>query len=272
MTEFKRYIKHFSTPPVELPPPLPLTHVTNCTAFEEILGQGHLSPRNCGFFNKMLIYCFYGRASYRLEGREKNEGATAQSVAYPACILLNGEQLPDRVGQSPFDTGAFLTGRFKEHLSPFGKKVDLELLDLFALDVSPDCLRRCVRAFFGTNDRYYDISPLDSLSPASPSGTVSNYHELLKTRRSTRFDDRAMTFEVRFGNKIPLNKNTVLKIVIPRAWMNEERKYFSDLFKGLELSDVVTSYRDGFADPLEHFGALRQKVAGIMEGMKLLST
>ncbi|MBF8271006.1 MAG: hypothetical protein HW380_111 [Magnetococcales bacterium] len=271
MGTFKDYVKSMDSLGKPLPTPMPLTHVTGSKSFEKILNDGHLMPQTCSFLGQNLVYCFYGRAAYRPipEGLKKKKHA--QPSHLPACILLDGDKLPKRSGQYPFDSGAFLSKRFKGLLlgSTGG---GVETLKPYELHDDPGCPGRCVFAFYENNDDYFHEQPRDQLIKESTCGEVSNYHDMLKTRISNHIDDRAMTFEIRFDQPIPLDDKTVIKIVLPQIWKHARRDYIFKRLEELNLKTKVVFYSTTLGNYQEHAGALHQKVADILSNLGILPT
>lgn len=244
-----------------MPALLPLTHATLAKEFEAILKKGELVPTQCKYFKRDLLYFFYGRAAFRALPKKFDSTAHAKPAFYPACIMLDRNHLPDAVGQLPFDSGAFMSNRLNSELPE-------EDIDIYALHNETLCLPRCVMAFFEDNEAYHSGRPRQRLVDSNTCGEVYNYYDMLKTRDSNSMDDRSKTFEVRFNEKIPLTRDSVLSLVMPKEWMN--RSHLWESIEKLDLKDKLSFYEASLSTPAELMAALRQKVAENLVKMDLL--
>ncbi|MBF0603994.1 MAG: hypothetical protein HQL07_09900 [Nitrospirae bacterium] len=265
MAPFKGYIQSVGSNAAPLPPSMPLTHVAGWEIFQEILQSGKLVPQKDSLFQKDLVYFFYGKAAYRPKEDPTQSRYLVDLDQLPACILLDGGRLQGRVGQVPFDTGGFFYGL----LDPPLAGNNLTALSDYELHGDHDCLRRCVWAFYESNDGYFEERPRVSLLFPSGSDPVARYYELIQTKRSDKFDDRGKTFEIRFDQEIPLNDQTVMKIVIPKGWIDD--KNISSLLVDLGIRKKVVYYIPYMGTFEEHLAVMRERVTGVLREGGMLS-
>ena len=104
--------------PSNLPPLLPLVHITDVAAARTILGEKMLKTKVCRHYSSLLkadeqlLYLSYGRPSYRGRSHEKTTGqALRKPIAFilkPAAFVANVRRV------SPFDSGAYFCGKLED--------------------------------------------------------------------------------------------------------------------------------------------------------------
>ncbi len=112
----------------QLPPQLPIAHLTASRWFSEILDVGELRPRPCSVFGRNLLYLSYGGLFYR-----PKRVSTQRATELPIGLVFSPVVLEAITSLFPFDTGAMANGgRFntwKEKLAPFETRFCLSTSD-----------------------------------------------------------------------------------------------------------------------------------------------
>src|SRR5205807_1545800 len=89
-------------------PRMPLTHVAPMFAFRGIVTGNHLVPEKCDHYGEDLTYLFYGRPAYRV----KQETSHLLPWSVPVLFVLDSEKTYRIRRVIPFDSGAFMSGRY----------------------------------------------------------------------------------------------------------------------------------------------------------------
>ncbi|MBF0167826.1 MAG: hypothetical protein HQL45_09360 [Alphaproteobacteria bacterium] len=209
--------------PLPAGPPLPLCHVTSPAGLVAILTAGKieafkddLAPTNG------KSYAFYGRPAYV---RERHNGQYSdQTVRHPACILFKTDLLASAADYYPFDTGAFLAGRYDNYLQdaippnpqaptkPKEKKREECLHFLLKNDISTPT--KFVPSFYKDNAAYFKAKPSAPLQRQANSLLVEAYFNLINASISTDFDGRARALEVSWNVPLDVNPQTVERIFV----------------------------------------------------------
>jgi len=102
----------------QLPPALPLAHLTFARWLGDILKIGRLQPQPCKVFDKDLLYFSYGGLFYRPKRIQ-----TQNAVELPIALVFSPELLEVITSLFPFDTGAMANNpgftEWKSKLAPF---------------------------------------------------------------------------------------------------------------------------------------------------------
>lgn len=203
--------------------PLPLTYTTDGYGFREFLEDQKLKPGPCNVFNEELLYLFYGRPAYRV-GSEVEP--TKFNFFFPVCILLNPECIKVVKRLYPFDSGAFATNLYSEYMH---KNFNL---DNFLVNPNPNAPGQIpfpetpahiISSFFDNNRNYYDDNIRESVGFGSLDFEAQSYYELIKSKRQSIFDDRRSAIEIQTDEIIPLSSDTVCAVVLPQAFMDDEK-------------------------------------------------
>lgn len=235
-------------------PPLPYTHITDAYGFRNILENQKITPGFCNVFKENLLYLFYGRPAYRVGA---DTGKTSLNVFYPICILLKHDCLKTAERVYPFDSGAFDSGFFDDHMH---KKFNCES---FLVDPNltksgeiplPDIPSRIVSAFFADNSNYYKNNKVvEPLNFGLLDFEVQCYHELIKTKKITVFDDRRSTIEIQTDKEIPLSSDTVEAVALPKSFM-EDNEIFDAIVN--KWKSTPLTYGISFHSTPDHFISL----------------
>lgn len=227
---------------------LPIMHTCDCYGFRGILEAGQLDPAPCKVFSgEPLVYLFYGRPAYRpsLLGE-----ATSHGAFMPVSIVLREDTVPVPKRIYPFDSGAYAHGLFKDHIHPRMSMED------FQLSPGLDMPARLVTQFYGSNENYYLGQPHSQEIPPLEF-EVALYYNLISGKAKTHYDDRRSAVEVQTDAPIPLNKETVLLVVLPTIFLDVpdiRRKLLAD------WSAQVRTYHIRHSNPNEHIGYVNEEV------------
>lgn len=207
---FCRFIE--ASPPWD--PLLPLTHTCDAFDFRGIMEEKKLLTHECPVFSgEALVYCFYGRPAYR---PSRTKQATSIPAYMPVSIILTPDsvQTPKRI--FPFDTGAFNSKLFENHMHPHMKIND------FLLEPSQDLPGRCVKRFFGSNNKYFHGEPNPDDIPSLEFEALS-YYSLISEKGISGYDDRRSTIEIQSDNSIILTRSNVLLVVLPTIFLDDDK-------------------------------------------------
>ena len=185
---------------------LPYTHVTDGYAFRDVLQSGELRPTPCRVFGTDLLYMFYGRPAYRAAQEDESSGIDAY---WPVCFVLKAEGIkPTRV--FPFDSGAFQSGRYADHMYHRMIKEDFEV------DPDPTSPPRLINLFWRDGRSYYDADSRRGLKDPSADAMdfeLRAYRDLIASTGRAPFDERNSAVEAQFDGPIRLKDNTVAVIL-----------------------------------------------------------
>lgn len=197
---FTRYVKRSKA----APPPLPVIHTTNALCLREIVEEGRMTPQPCDVFTgEDLLYFFYGKPSYRLFA-DFDSALTAEA---PVALILSGALVTESKRLFPFDSGGF--DRYKKFMPKQFK------LPHFELEHSTCEPGQIVTTFFRSNSEYFDGQPRPDLTIPADQFEAESFFQLLKYKGREALDDRAWTIELQIPKAIPLDKTTVLSVVMP---------------------------------------------------------
>ncbi len=174
---------------------LPGTHVTSVFVFDAILDSGVLKPQICRDFKKELTYVFLGRPAYKLN---VVGGPSSSLQNLPVCFVVRPEFIKpiDRV--YPFDSGAFLNGRY-EGLLPHGAQIDD-----FRLTPTVGAARGIIERFYGTNEKYLLNRPLHGLTFLQRDLASASYWEFIGNHQVGKFglDERTSSIELQISSSL----------------------------------------------------------------------
>lgn len=139
----------FKERPRQLPPSLPLGHVSAFSSLADILGAGELRPRRCHVFGRDLLYFSYGGLFYRPD-RAQTESATL----LPVGLVLSPVSLKSIDSLYPFDSGAMAKleafSDWRGRMAPFETRFHVR-------SGTPDRdAATLVKLLYKTNKRYLD--------------------------------------------------------------------------------------------------------------------
>lgn len=197
-------------------PFLYLTHTTIVTSFRDIVKEKKISKKKCNIFGDELIYLFYGRADYSPNTLPKYHSVVGQM---PVTILVKCDPFSSFFRISPFDTGAFITNKFKD---VFGIKTQDENKLYFnnnlALNNNYDTPSKLVTLFYSNSKNFVS-------GTFSPSATIThcldarNCKDLADNRTNANYDGRNTSIEVQVNMDIPLDPSFIEMIFLPEDSM-----------------------------------------------------
>ena len=194
---------------------LPLIHLTDVFRLVQIKKTSTLSAKEHKKFypGQKLLYCFYGRPSFRINS---DIGATTATYFAPVRMIFDHTLMDTAFRIMPFDSGAFLSGRMEGIVHP-----DMELSE-FELDLHPKSPMKLIKTFFGNELKYLNSDPLPNIAGIDDAISHNNfyaeaYYQLLRHRSNSGTDDRLHAIELQFNKDIAL-KNKVRAVVIPNRW------------------------------------------------------
>ncbi|MGE4484279.1 MAG: hypothetical protein AB7C97_04075 [Oscillospiraceae bacterium] len=148
ISEFDKYIS--SCKPIDR---LAVFHSTKLRHAEEILNTGLIIPQKIDNYDKESSFLFYGRASYPINGKGISDN-------YPVCFIFK-PTIFDLDKVYPFDSGAFISGRYKGFVN------EVEQLSDFQLEPDYDYVSRFINFFYTSKDKYrqgrYNVNNIDML-------------------------------------------------------------------------------------------------------------
>lgn len=189
----------------EAKPCLPLVHLTDAYQFEEAISDRKLRPQPCTVFEgEALTYLFYGRPSFR-----PNQSAEPTSLGhyFPICLLFNTEFTIQIKRVFPFDSGAFQSGLYANHLHRNMKLGD------FGLEPDASTPPKLISLFFGTVPSY--LTGRTTPGPFDPAQfEAQSYVSIITDRDANSVDSRGSSIEVQTSEAIEL-KAAIAAVVMP---------------------------------------------------------
>lgn len=234
-SKFSSFVQGTTEP---LPRPLPICHATQAFLGTKILEAGFIAPKECVNFNESLIYCFYGKSSYR----SKLQEPTLLSAYLPMLFIVEHDwkvQTPRRM--FPFDTGAMKGGRFDPYMHP------LMTVDEFALGDDVDAARKFVKCFFGDNKRYLRNKPIENLSFPATNFYIEGFYRLILNFASNRVDGRRATLELQLAQPLPLRETKFFAVVVPELFL-DDREFVQSVEDNCGVSPTSYVPPDGSSD------------------------
>ncbi|MBK5168926.1 hypothetical protein [Paraburkholderia domus] len=173
--------------------------------FRSAAESGYITPEFCPLFKKTLTYCFYGRPAYRFD----YDGAMRAGLWAPSVVIFEPTIEHYGVLLHPFDSGAFLSGRYRSWIPS-----QFDLRD-FELPLRCGAPAKCVRAFYGSNENYWVGNALRSPLNCSGELEVAAVSDMISDLAGDPADDRRLAIEMVLGGRIPLNREYVRALVVP---------------------------------------------------------
>jgi hypothetical protein len=202
-TYFRSAIENVS----ELPPILPLVHTCDCYTLREIISSKIIKPTLCPVFKEELVYYFYGRPSYRVS--DKGLAFNTSSV-YPACLIIQPEEVKSITRIFPFDSGAYAAGLYSNYLHKNSKQED------YLLDSNYPFVQKFVKFFYDNNQNYFDGKSTLQKSTIQPCAyELESIYSLINVTHGEIFDNRCYTIELQSSVSIEINNSALKAIVIP---------------------------------------------------------
>ncbi len=244
MNRFNEFVKATT----ECKPHLPIIHTCEAFVFREVLAEQILRTSQCKQFKgDSLLYFFYGRPAYRLS---KGEVPHSNPAFLPVCIMLKPDAAKSPKRIAPFDTGAFSSGLFDDHIHPSMKRED------FLLDNNYGMPARLVKLFYGSNSGYINGTPTNISIPPLEFEALS-YYRLISQTGKTLYDDRRATVEIQCDQDIDLKPGNVLLIVLPSIFLDDDQVRTTIVE---EWSSDVRTYSMRHCNISEYFSAIFTEV------------
>lgn len=195
--------------PINIAEQLPLMHSCECFDSRNIFESGQIEARSCKVFGEKLLYFFYGKPSYPV-GEKIKENRT--DIEYcPVCFIVSLDEI-EIYKVFPFDTGAFKANRYAEFLHRNMR------LDDFELTSSRSGIQEYIQIFFGNNQNYIQGEAIIKNVLESP--CVKALVSILNATSNTSFDERANTVEV-ISHKSILLKDAVECVILPENLLRD---------------------------------------------------
>jgi hypothetical protein len=239
----------------ELPPLLPLGHITDQKAFEQIGKTLQLQPMPCPTFRQNLIYLFYGGLFHR-----GPSCPTPQAGQYPVGLLFGPEILDSVERIYPFDTGAMAAGKYgnwQSRMRPFRERL------LAGKRGDSSAPQRLVRLFFGTNANYQvgAVTVLPGVTLSDPADILADF--LTEDMTKDGIDQRQYRIECSWASVVPL------KGVLWASYPHESTLDYAMMFETLNLPDNARcpyhSYRS--LVPAQMAAAMQEAALTSAEGL-----
>lgn len=163
---------------------LPLFHTCEGYDGKQILATGKLEIKKCKEFKKKLLYFFYGKPSYPVS--LKNKENRTDAFYCPVCFVINPEKV-DVYQVFPFDTGAFKEKIYEGFIHRNMK------LDNYELDNNLDSILAYISVMFGNNEDYLNGICHQKKSKLVEIQALLN---MLNANGSFQVDERANTVEI----------------------------------------------------------------------------
>ncbi|MDX8347384.1 hypothetical protein SLH49_05230 [Cognatiyoonia sp. IB215446] len=195
-------------------PILPAVHTTTVTAFSSILDAGKISLTECKFYKEPLLYLFYGKPAYKIQGRQN--AATKILGDAAVTFVFNVHSLPKIHKSFALDTGAAFGSRY-DQLLPAGLEIDD-----FGMSGEYTDFARFVTCFFGSNRDYYLGNPSNKNDPSPLDVVSTSMRDIANSVSSDRFDERACSCEIQLQADILLSDTSMVTIIMPDRLFDDE--------------------------------------------------
>jgi hypothetical protein len=207
-----------------------------------------LTPMPCQFLGDDILYFFYGRPSYRVNAGTES---TSQEAFHSVCFLIESCSVSDVKSIFPFDTGAFVSGYYKDHLHH-----QMRLED-FAL--SPDLAKvTCfVETFYESNANYYMGRMRSDLDVTGAPMAAQSYHSLVKSKAVSLTDTRRSSVEVQTLSSLDVRQAKVLAVFLPESLLDQPE--IRDFIEN-DLSSHAVGYFCIHASPREDMALIMREV------------
>ena len=211
--------------PSELPPALPVAHLSIAKWFENIVQDGFLKPNQCKFFNKDLLYFSYGGVFHRTDKLNTKDASISPIAFIFSHTLL--EQLADYY---PYDTGAAASGKYGSWSE------ELKKFDRYLVKGNSKVPSKLVHHIYGSNEGYIQRNPMSSCGK-KPEPLPTLYQFLKDDLLNERVDHRKYAIECQFEKSVSLAKH-LLWVGYPES----QTDVFRDLLKLLPSDKPPKSY------------------------------
>lgn len=196
---------------------LPLLHTCDVYQFREIAKTSILPKTPCDVFvGEDLVYCFYGKPSFRL----KADGSYSSIAHFPVVFIFNGEKLPAPKRVYPFDSGAFsqLPSVRQKY---FHDKINR---DDFLLSNALESAKGVVEYFYGNNEQYCFMKPARRPDDIAVTNfEARQYCAMISDSSHSQFDDRLASIEFIFGNDISITHDTLRTVILPGSFYHDPK-------------------------------------------------
>jgi hypothetical protein len=237
---------------------LPLVHIMDCYDFVNLASTipATLVPQSCPVLKRDLVYFYYGRSAYRVNGNDGlKHGANA-----PIVLITESEGTVTPSAMYPLDTGAFQGGRFKGKFNSRSALKGLELAPNY------DQARKLVGRFYGSNAKYVEGQCLAGLVFPDTEYDTKGYYSLISDE-SDDYDDRCQSIEIHLDGALQLNGKSLLGLIGPKHIIMN-----SDIASFLSKSGAKTYLYDIYlrTRASEYHALVRSKFDQALHDLKFL--
>ena len=195
---------------------LPILHSCSGYSFRSILDSKSLNPNECDVFDgEKYLYSYYGIPSYR----QMKKDAYGHPAYFPVCFIFDYDKIATMKRLHPFDTGAFKKSKeFRDRY--FYPEMTLENFEL-----NPDILdaMRIVQKYFSTNINYIQKTSQYRISEVSAMDFEEfSYVSIIDDETNGKLDSRIATIELIHDQKILLNSDSLLHIILPERFLDDQ--------------------------------------------------
>ncbi|SAK53779.1 hypothetical protein AWB77_01465 [Caballeronia fortuita] len=173
--------------------------------FRDAAETGYVMPSRCSFFKRDLIYLFYGRPAYRFG----YDGSMRAGQWAPCVIVFRPTIESFSVQSHPFDTGAFLSGRYEQWIPR-----EYDVAD-FELPSSCGAPAQCIQAFYGSNRNYWVGDGRKAAAYRGGELERVVLADMISDRAGAHADNRRLAIEMALATKVPIDREHVLALVVP---------------------------------------------------------
>jgi hypothetical protein len=205
-------LERFIDAETELSDILPLVHTTPAFCFADICKGDSIEPERCRFFDRNLLYLFFGRPAYRLEDSVDSE----LEFNWPIVFIFDPEKIGPIEAVFPFDTGAFHQRIYKEFFSGRSKIED------FKLRGALESARRIISRFYKNSSQYFSERSTKNVDIPSMEFEAQGVHALSRFPPIGKGpDERSSSIEVQLSHSIEIAKSAVA-IILPQEYLKLE--------------------------------------------------
>ncbi len=218
---------------------LPFFHTCDAFFFRSILTEKKLIPTKCNVFeNENLLYLFYGRPAYK----SSNLTSSRLNSLLPVSFILRSDFTEKIKRITPFDTGAFQRGLYKDYIHP-GMQVDN-----FFLTPNKEAIKKTISYFFDTNEAYFMGRATNNILYDPIDFEIESYYNLIKGVAQSAVDDRKATIEVQLECDFRLTFSSVEAVILPQNFLSS--KVVEDTIRKELNADIITYESFGIPSPL----------------------
>lgn len=203
---------------------LPCCHTTSAINFIGVLRSKTLRQTLCNVFNRYRLYFFYGRPSYRLSPKEKEQ----KLFEYlPVCFVIHWSDLKID-GAAAFDTGAW------EHITEHVTMHKGQKKENFLLEQLPS-IKRLIDFFFASNYRYFEgkVKPFEK-DHLMIDFDANTYLKILNTDEG-EIDNRVKTIELHVERDLVFPETPISTIIVPERFLSH--KAYGPLLRDIVSQD-----------------------------------